>query len=316
LPVILDGDKGAIFVEPSDSLIKKAGERIAAQEKLRQESLKKADEKAQTIDGYPVEVGANIGSQKEAAEAVSNGCDGVGLLRSEFLFLGRRQPPSEAEQQSEYEGIGRALGKERSLVIRTLDVGGDKPLSYMPLEAEENPFLGIRGLRLSFKFPELFRAQIRAALAAARHTKLNIMFPMVAQPAELTKARAFVTEEMRKLSIPPDSVSLGVMVEVPSAALDARWLAKEADFFSIGTNDLTQYTLAMDRGHPDLATQADAFDPAVLRLIKMTADAAHAEGKWVGVCGSLAAERLATPLLIGLDIDELSVPAPEVPTLK
>lgn len=314
--VIVNGSTGAIVVDPDDDAIAAAEAEMERQQGVLAVEQKRAHEKAITRDGFEVEVGANIGSAKESQEGVGRGCDGVGLLRSEFLFLGRRDAPSEDEQRAEYEAIARTLGPTRSLVIRTLDVGGDKPLAYMPLEEEENPFLGIRGLRLSFKFPELFRSQIRAALAAAPHTKLHLMFPMVAQPSEFTKARRMVLEEMDQLKLDPKAVSIGVMVEVPSAALNARWLAREADFFSIGTNDLTQYTLAMDRGHSELSHQADAFDPTVLRLIQMTVEAAHAEGKWVGVCGGLAAEPLATPLLLGLQLNELSVPAPVIPELK
>ena len=316
IQVIVNGTTGAIIVAPDAMAIEAAEAEIKRQEGAQAIEQKRAHEKAVTMDGFEVEVGANIGSAKDSQESVSKGCDGVGLLRSEFLFLGRREAPTEEEQRVEYEAIARTLGPTRSLVIRTLDVGGDKPLAYMPLEEEENPFLGIRGLRLSFKFPDLFRSQLRAALAAAPLTKLHLMFPMVAQPSEFTKARQLVTEEIERLHIDPKKVAIGVMVEVPSAALNARWLAREADFFSIGTNDLTQYTLAMDRGHSELSHQADAFDPAVLRLIQMTVAAAHAEGKWVGVCGGLAAEPLATPLLLGLDLNELSVPAPVIPELK
>lgn len=316
LQVIVNGGTGAIIVDPDDAAIEKAEAEIERQKEARAVEQKRAHEKAVTRDGFEVEVGANIGNAKDSQDGVARGCDGVGLLRSEFLFLGRREAPSEDEQRAEYEEIARTLGPTRSLVIRTLDVGGDKRLAYMPLAEEENPFLGIRGLRLSFKFPDLFRSQIRAALAAVPHSKLHLMFPMVAQPSEFTKARKIVLEEIDRLHIDPKKVAIGVMVEVPSAALNARWLAREADFFSIGTNDLTQYTLAMDRGHSELSHQADAFDPAVLRLIQMTVQAAHAEGKWVGICGGLAAEPLATPLLLGLDVNELSVPAPVIPELK
>ena len=230
--------------------------------------------------------------------------------------MNRRLAPTEAEQSAEYSLIGKTLGDKRSLVVRTLDVGGDKPLSYMPVGPEENPFLGVRGLRLSLRYPEIFSTQIRSLLAAAPLTKLCVMFPMVAQLEEFRAAKAAVTAEMHKLGIAPGRVSLGVMIEVPSAALMADAFAQDADFFSIGTNDLTQYTLAMDRGHADLAAKADALDPAVLRLIRMTVQAAHAKKKWVGICGGLAAELVALPLLIGLDVDELSVPAPSIPELK
>ncbi len=316
LRVIVDGSTGSIAMDPDEGAIDRAEREIERLENVRAGDMKRAHEKAVTLDGFEVEVAANIGSSRDAKSCVQNGGDGVGLLRSEFLFLGRREAPSEDEQRQEYEEIAKTLGPTRSLVLRTLDVGGDKPLSYMPLEEEENPFLGIRGLRLSLKYPDLFRAQIRAALCATEHTKLNLMFPMVSSPLEFSRARRLVESEMLSLGVDAENVAIGVMVEVPSAALNARWLAEEADFFSIGTNDLTQYTLAMDRGHSELSKQADAFDPAVLRLIQMTVEAAHAKGKWVGVCGGLAAEPLATPLLIGLDINELSVPAPVIAELK
>ncbi len=316
LAVVVDGSEGSVRLQPSEPQLAHAREKMALERAAGRESMKRAHEKCSTLDGFHVEVAANIGNAKDAQAAVEKGCDGVGLLRSEFLFMKRREAPTEEEQGLEYEAIGRALGQERSLVIRTLDVGGDKPLAYLPQPEEENPFLGIRGLRLSLKHPEMFRIQIRAALRAALHTKLNLMFPMVAQYPEFMRARDMVREEMRSSGVDAAQVSIGVMVEVPSAALNARWLAREADFFSIGTNDLTQYTLAMDRGHAELTHQADAFDPAVLRLIQMTVEAAHAERKWVGVCGGLAAEPLATALLVGLELDELSVPSPAIPEIK
>lgn len=316
LQVIVDGGTGAIVVDPDDAAIERAERLIQRYETEHASDMKRAHEKAVTKDGFEVEVAANIGNARDSKECVAKGGDGVGLLRSEFLFMGRREAPSEEEQRKEYEEIAKTLGPTRSLVLRTLDVGGDKPLSYMPLQEEDNPFLGIRGLRLSLKYPKLFRSQLRAALSAAKYTKLNIMFPMVAQPEEFAAARKLVESEMQNLAVKAENVAIGVMVEVPSAALNAAWLAEKADFFSIGTNDLTQYTLAMDRGHSELSKQADAFDPAVLRLIQMTVQAAHAKGKWVGVCGGLAAEPLATPLLLGLDVNELSVPAPVIPELK
>jgi phosphoenolpyruvate-protein phosphotransferase len=314
--VIIDGEQGSVRVGPSADVLEKTRQDIKKRDELRAQRLGTARQPAVTSDGRTIDVGANIGNAKEAAQAVEQGGDGVGLLRSEFLFMNRRIAPTEAEQRNEFELIGKTLGGKRTLVVRTLDVGGDKPLPYMPVGAEENPFLGVRGLRLSLRYPEIFATQIRSLLAAAPLTKLCVMFPMVAQIDEFRAAKAAVTAEMQKAGIAADSVSLGVMIEVPSAALMADALAEEADFFSIGTNDLTQYTLAMDRGHPELATKADALDPAVLRLIRMTVQAAHDQKKWVGICGGLAAETLALPLLIGLDVDELSVPAPAIPELK
>lgn len=314
--VIVNGEQGFVHLHPSVEALQKTRQEIRRREDLRVQRLGSARQPAVTTDGRAIEVGANIGRAGEALAAVANGCDGVGLLRSEFLFIDRRQAPDEMEQKKEFEAIGKALGEKRSLVVRTLDVGGDKPLSYMPTAPEQNPFLGIRGLRLSFRYPELFASHIRAILGAAPLTRLRIMFPMVAELEEFRAAKAAVTKEMEKLGVLPAKVSIGVMIEVPSAAIISDSLAKEADFFSIGTNDLTQYTLAMDRGNPELASKADALEPAVLRLIGMTVKAAHANKRWVGICGGLAAEVIALPLLVGLGIDELSVPAPVIPEIK
>jgi multiphosphoryl transfer protein len=245
--------------------------------------------------------------------AAACSADAVGLLRTEFLFLERTTAPSEDEQFAVYRDIAVALDG-RPLIIRTLDIGGDKPLPYLKLPVEDNPFLGERGIRLCLAHPELLRQQLRAILRAAHIGPLRIMFPMVADHDELCAARAIVAEVQAELGAPP--VELGIMVEVPSAALMADLLAPAVDFFSIGTNDLTQYTLAMDRTHPTLAAKADGLHPAVLRLIGQTAEAAHAAGKWVGVCGELAADPVAVPILVGLGVDELSVSVPAVPVVK
>src|SRR5204863_234924 len=212
-----------------------------------------------------------------------HGAEAVGLLRSELLFLDRDTAPEEREQAEVYRAVAAALGRGRRLVIRTLDVGGDKPLAYLPLPAEQNPFLGLRGIRVSLERPDLLRSQLRAILAAAALSDVHVMFPMIATLDELRAARRILAEEQAG----GPSVRVGVMIEVPSAALTAEHLAREVDFFSIGTNDLTQYTLAMDRGHPRLAALADALHPAVLKLISLTVEAAHRHGKWVGVCGNL-----------------------------
>ncbi|MFA6444208.1 MAG: putative PEP-binding protein, partial [Sterolibacterium sp.] len=206
-----------------------------------------------------------------------------------------------------------ALGRQRPLVIRTLDVGGDKPLAYLPLGAEDNPFLGLRGIRVSLDRPELFRTQLRAILRAVPFGNLHIMFPMIATLDELRAAKRILAEEQQATGL---SAKVGVMIEVPSAAVMADLLAPEVDFFSIGTNDLTQYTLAMDRGHPKLAAQADGLHPAVLKLIAMTVAGAHRHGKWVGVCGGIAGDAMAIPVLIGLGVDELSVAVPAIPAVK
>jgi phosphocarrier protein FPr len=254
-----------------------------------------------------------VGSAEEARRAAAAGAEGVGLLRTEFLFLDRALPPSEAEQREVYAAIATALGG-RPVIVRTLDVGGDKPLPYLPQPPEANPFLGVRGLRLCLARPELLREQLRAILGAAGAGHLRIMLPMVADLGELRAARALLAEVAAEVSGP--ALEGGIMVEVPSAAILAHAFAPEVDFFSIGSNDLTQYTLAMDRGHPTLAAQADGLHPAVLRLIELTAQAAHAHGKWVGLCGELGADPVALPILVGLGLDELSVNVPAIPAVK
>jgi phosphocarrier protein FPr len=261
-----------------------------------------------------VEVAANIADEKEARQVPEVGGEGVGLLRTEFLFMERRTAPDEDEQARTYEAIARALGPDRIVVMRTLDVGGDKPLSYMPMETEANPFLGERGVRLSLNRPEVFRSQIRAILRASKAGKVAMMFPMISTIAEWRAARQLVEEERAALGVP--AIQIGIMVETSSAALMADRFAEEADFFSIGTNDLTQYTLAMDRTNPRLAPQVDALHPAVLRLIERTVAGAHARKRWVGVCGALAGDLQAVPVLVGLGVDELSVSVPIVPAVK
>jgi phosphocarrier protein FPr/phosphocarrier protein len=312
-PVVLDGSRGSLRRNPSAGELEKAHERIRRQTAKREDEKLAASKVAMTADGHRVEVVANIRNAQEARDAVAAGAEGVGLLRSEFLFDDRDTAPSEDEQAAEYCAVAEALGRERTLVVRTLDVGGDKPLSYLPLPREDNPFLGLRGVRVSLDRPDIFRTQLRAILRAAPIGNLHVMFPMITTIEEVRAARKILSEEAGDRA---DSVKVGVMIEVPAAALIAEPLAREVDFFSIGTNDLTQYTLAMDRGHPKLAKQADALHPAVLRLIGMTVDGAHKHGKWVGVCGGIASDAMAVPVLVGLGIDELSVSVPAVGSIK
>ncbi|BCL76831.1 phosphoenolpyruvate--protein phosphotransferase [Jeongeupia sp. HS-3] len=313
--VILDGSKGSLRKNPSEAEVAQIREAQLKLGKQRAEELAAAHQASVTTDGHHIEVVANIGGLDEAKQGVELGGEGVGLLRSEFLYLDRADAPTEEEQTQIYTDIAKALGTERTFVVRTLDVGGDKPLPYLPQPAEENPFLGIRGVRLCLAEPEMFRMQIRSVLRAAPFAKLHIMFPMIATLDELRAAKAIVAEEKAALNVSAD-VKVGIMVEVPSTAVMSELFAKEADFFSIGTNDLTQYTLAMDRGHPKLAKQADALNPGVLRLIAMTVKGAHAQGKWVGVCGGIASDPQAVPLLIGIGVDELSVSVPAIPAIK
>jgi phosphocarrier protein FPr len=313
-PVILDGGKGTLRLNPMPEEInrmRQTQERLAVR---RQAETAVAHEPAVTLDGHRMEVVGNIGGLKEAVQVPGLGGEGVGLLRSEFLFLDRATAPSEDEQFETYKAIAEALGPERPLIIRTLDVGGDKPLRYLPIPKEENPFLGERGLRIGLDRPEILRTQLRAILRAAAFGKVRVMFPMVGLLSELRDAKAMLEEERQRLGAAP--IETGIMVEIPAAAIMAAQFAREADFFSIGTNDLTQYTLAMDRGHPKLAPKIDGLNPSVLRLIAWTVEAAHAQGKWVGVCGGIASDPQAVPLLLGLGVDELSVSLPTIPGIK
>ena len=257
---------------------------------------------------------ANVGSLAEAQAAARNGAEGCGLLRTEFLFLEREVPPSEAEQHADYQQLAEAL-PGRPMTIRTLDIGGDKPIPYLPLPAEENPALGLRGVRTSLWRPDLLRQQLRAILRVRPYGQCRILLPMITDVAEIRSVRAMV-EEARAQIGRAEPIELGVMIETPASALMADAMAAEADFFSIGTNDLTQYTLAMDRGHAELAARLDALHPAVLRLIARTADAAQARGRTVAVCGGLASDPVAAPILIGLGVHELSAVPSVIPQMK
>lgn len=312
--VVLNSDASELQVNPSDETVATIQAQMVASEKARTLNITQAHEPAITQDKVKVEVVANIGSVKDAMTVSENGGEGVGLLRSEFLFLNRNSAPSEDDQFQTYRAAVEALGDNKPLIVRTLDVGGDKPLTYLPLPTEENPFLGERGIRISLDKPALFRQQLRALLRAAEYGNIHIMFPMISDLHELKLAKQVLAEEQEKLGA--RDVPVGIMIEVPSAAVMADVLAPEVDFFSVGTNDLTQYTLAMDRGHPKLASLADALHPGVLRLIKLTVDAAEKHGKWVGVCGGIAGDVLAVPLLVGLGVKELSASVPSLPDVK
>jgi phosphocarrier protein FPr len=281
--VVLDGDAGTLRPGPSAAEEAEIVRRQESSARRRAAELAVAAEPAVTRDGHRVEIAANVGAVDEARRVPEVGGEGVGLLRTEFLFLERHTAPTEDEQATVYEAIARALGPERIVVIRTLDVGGDKPLPYLPMAAEANPFLGERGIRLLLSRPEIFAVQVRAILRASRAGKVAIMFPMVSTIAEWRAAREVVERERLALGVAP--LEVGIMIETPSAALLADRFAREADFFSIGTNDLTQYTLAMDRTNPGLAPQVDALHPSVLRLIERAVAGARAHGRWVGVCG-------------------------------
>ncbi|UHH31035.1 phosphoenolpyruvate--protein phosphotransferase [Pseudomonas veronii] len=312
-PLLLDGQRGRLHVDADAATLQRASVERDTREQRLQAASAQRHQPALTRDGYAVEVFANIGESAGVASAVEQGAEGIGLLRTELIFMAHPQAPDEATQEAEYRRVLDGLGG-RPLVVRTLDVGGDKPLPYWPIAEEENPFLGVRGIRLTLQRPQIMEAQLRALLRSADNRPLRIMFPMVGSVDEWRAARD-MTERLR-LEIPVADLQLGIMIEVPSAALLAPVLAKEVDFFSVGTNDLTQYTLAIDRGHPTLSAQADGLHPAVLQLIDITVRAAHAHGKWVGVCGELAADPLAVPVLIGLGVDELSVSARSIPEVK
>ncbi|MCL9843485.1 phosphoenolpyruvate--protein phosphotransferase [Ralstonia solanacearum] len=310
---VLDGTAGVLQADPDPTLRAEVERRQAAAHQQQQVDQQTAHRSGRTRDGHRVEVVANVRDAAEAREAVAAGGEGVGLLRSEFLFEDRAAPPDEDEQAAAYQAVAAALGPERPLIARTLDIGGDKPLRYLPLPKEENPFLGLRGIRVSLAYPELFRSQLRAMLRAASGGNLHIMFPMVSDLDEVLAAKRILREEQARYPAP---VKIGLMIEVPAAVAIVEALAQEVDFFSIGTNDLTQYTLAIDRGHAGLASKVDALHPAVLRMIALTVEGAHAHGKWVGVCGALASDLAAVPVLVGLGVDELSVSVPAIAAVK
>ena len=311
--VIVSGTDGTITFNPSSEELKTAEQTRNKWLEQRRLAMEQANAPAVTADGRDVEVVGNAGSLADAEKALEMGAAGIGLLRTEFLFLERKTAPTEDEQFEVYRSIAETMGK-LPVIVRTLDVGGDKPLPYIKMQREENPFLGERGIRLCLNRPDLFRQQLRAILRASQHGNLLIMFPMVGDIEEYRQARAMIDELEKELNIP--RVSTGIMIEVPSAALMADVLAHDVDFFSIGTNDLTQYTLAMDRMHPALAGKQDGLHPAVLRLIAKTIEGAHKHGKWAGICGELGSDPFAVPILIGLGIDELSMNVPSVPMVK
>ncbi|MBV8952915.1 MAG: phosphoenolpyruvate--protein phosphotransferase [Solirubrobacterales bacterium] len=313
-PVLLDGDEGTVLVAPTEEVMARARRERDAAVDRRRTALRHASEPAVTRDGTRIEVAANVGDAGEAASVVELGADGVGLLRTEFLFLDRDQIPDEEEQAETLAAIAKALDG-RPLIVRTLDVGADKPLPSLPLPAEQNPFLGRRGIRLSLDHPELFAAQLRAVLRVAAEHPVKLMFPMVATPGEFEAARSAVTQA-RSVTGVDTPLDVGIMIEVPSAALQAQQLASRADFFSIGTNDLTQYTMAAERGNERVGTLLSGPQPAVLRLVEAAVAGAGAHGRWVGVCGELAGDPAAAVLLVGLGVRELSMAPPLVPEVK
>ena len=317
--LIVNGDTGEVWLDPDAGTIAVYQNRRQAEKQAQAQLQVGTKEPAITTDGHRVEVAANIGSVEEARPALDMGAEGVGLLRTEFLFLRQKTLPTEAEQYQVYRSIAEVL-QPFPLIVRTLDVGGDKPLPALTMPAEQNPFLGQRAIRLSLAEPELFQTQLRAILRAGYNYNLKIMFPMISSVKELRQALDQLDEARASLEaqkIPYNkSCEIGIMVEVPSAAVMAEAIAPLVDFFSIGTNDLTQYTLAADRTNPLVAPLANPLDPAVLRLVKQVVEAAHHHHKWVGMCGELAGNSLATPLLLGLGLDELSMTGSAIPAVK
>lgn len=317
--VAMDGAAGLVWLEPSEDVGQEMEGRRQAWLVGRQALLESSHASAQTLDGRLIDVAANVGSLATAHAAVLNGAQGIGVLRTEFLYLERDAPPTEEEQVAVLQEIGRILGG-LPVIVRTLDVGGDKTLCYVQMPQEDNPYLGVRGLRLSLHLPELFFGQLRAILRAGANFPLRVMFPMVTGLEEVLQARALLEQAHRSLEVEgiPHRwpIETGIMIEVPAAALISPFLAPHVDFFSVGTNDLTQYTLAAERGNPDLAGLADALHPAILYLIRHVVAAAHQHGKWVGVCGEVAGDPQVAPLLIGLGVDELSMNPADIPAVK
>jgi len=317
--LLVDGTTGLVVSNPTPSLLAGFDKRVQAEEEQRKDEVQSAFQPAVTTDGHPVEVVANVGGMEDARKALEYGAEGIGLLRTEFLFLNRNRMPDEGAQYAAYKTIFELMGS-RPVVVRTLDVGGDKEVPYYDFGAEANPFLGYRAIRISLDRPEDFKAQLRALLRAGAGHDLRIMFPMIAGLDEVRQAKALFAEACveltsEKIEVAED-VQLGIMVEVPAAAMLAEQFASEVDFFSIGTNDLTQYTFAAERGNKRVARLNDPCHPAVLHQINMVVRAAHAQGKWVGVCGEMAGDLQAIPLLLGLGVDELSMSPAQIPAAK
>ncbi|PWC76249.1 phosphoenolpyruvate--protein phosphotransferase [Azospirillum sp. TSH64] len=313
---ILDGQSGRLYLDPSDTDVAAAHGWIEEQRVKKAQQEERRSLPARTRDGHTVEIGANVNRPDQVAMALSQGGEGVGLMRTEFLFLERGDAPSEEEQYETYRAMLEALDG-RPLIVRALDIGGDKQVPHLQLPHEENPFLGVRGARLLLRHPELLEPQLRALYRAAKGAKpgaLLIMFPMITTLREIGTLRAVCDRIRAELDAP--AVPLGIMVEVPAAAIQADVLARHVDFFSIGTNDLTQYALAIDRQHPELAAEADSLHPSVLRLIRLTVEGAEKHGRWVGVCGGIAGDPFGAALLAGLGVRELSMTPRDIPGVK
>ena len=313
--VVLDGEAGIVIINPSDDEIKEYQAKREAFIAYKEELKKMKNEKSVTLDDHHVELVANIGSPKDIQGVLDNGGEGVGLFRTEFLYMESAQLPTEEEQFNVYKEVLEGL-EGKPAVVRTLDIGGDKEIEAIDLPKEMNPFLGVRAVRLCFQREDIFRVQLRALLRASVYGDLRIMFPMIATLDEFRKAKGILMEEKEKLISEgievSDTLQVGIMIEIPAAAVLADQFAKEVDFFSIGTNDLVQYTFAADRMSSGVSYLYQPFHPSILRLVKHVIDSAHAEGKWTGMCGEMAGEAIAAPLLIGLGLDEFSMSATSI----
>ncbi|MEH7377978.1 MULTISPECIES: phosphoenolpyruvate--protein phosphotransferase [Bacillaceae] len=313
--VIVDGLKGEVHINPTPELVEQYRKVHDEYEVQKAEWAKLVNEPTVTNDDHHVELVANIGTPKDLKGVIENGGEGVGLYRTEFLYMGRDQLPTEEEQFESYKAVLEGL-KGKPVVVRTLDIGGDKELPYLDLPKEMNPFLGFRAIRLCLEEQDIFRTQLRALLRASTFGNLKIMFPMIATLDEFRAAKTILEEEKQKLLAEgqkvSDEIELGIMVEIPSTAILADQFAKEVDFFSIGTNDLIQYTMAADRMNQRVSYLYQPYSPSILRLVKMVIDAAHAEGKWTGMCGEMAGDETAIPVLLGLGLDEFSMSATSI----
>ena len=313
--IIIDGLSGDVFLNPSEDVVaeyRAKAEAFAAQQ-AEWEKLKDAD--TFTKDGHQVELAANIGTPKDLEGVIHNGAEGVGLYRTEFLYMDSHDMPTEEDQFEAYKAVLEGMNG-KPVVVRTMDIGGDKELPYLPLPHEMNPFLGYRAIRISLNEPEMFRTQLRALLRVSVYGKLRIMFPMIATLNDFRGAKALLLEEKAKLVAEgvavSDDIQVGIMIEIPAAAVLAHQFAKEVDFFSIGTNDLIQYTMAADRMNERVSYLYQPYNPSILTLIKHVIDSAHKEGKWAGMCGEMAGDQTAVPLLVGLGLDEFSMSASSV----